>query len=318
MGYNNHNAGMHFVWYRRYAAYDDLEYYDRLAEKKRKDNETRVLSSDTVIAKIDEDRTQEKKVDNHMNQQDEKPNSKKPNMKSKDKKKQRGLQFPKRPAYGTEKVIGIDNFISTDIVSKNLMLMALKRKIDIKRVLLEAEDLMKRDERTNPEPSRDNAWSWLPKLEKSVIFLNILAEKLDCSLTEFFIDDERTRKAFLYKFLSGIEDSEWELKDIDSETGRAYIGISNYGFNFKEYGYQYSDPLGMCARSMDLALEKEPQEDGSFWYSLEYGSLNIRPETSYDYAFMGAYLWEEGEGKLKDYIENLIAKHPEWVDTDDV
>ena len=177
---------------------------------------------------------------------------------------------------------------------------------------------MKRDERTNPEPSRDNAWSWLPKLEKSVIFLNILAEKLDCSLVEFFIDDERARKAFLYKFLSGIGDWEWSSKDIDPETGRAYICIDDYGVCFKEDGYQYSDPMGTYARQMDLVLEKEPQDDGSFWYSLEYGSLNIRPETSYDYAFMGAYLWEEGEGKLKDYIENLIAKHPEWIDTDDV
>ena len=131
MGYNNHNTGMHFVWYRRYAAYDDLEYYDRLAEKKRKDNETSVLSSGTVIVKKDEDRTQEKEVDKHMNQQSEKTNTDKQNAKPKDKKKQRDTQFPQKPVYGAEKVIGIDDFISTDIVTKNLMLMALKRKIEI-------------------------------------------------------------------------------------------------------------------------------------------------------------------------------------------
>ena len=34
MGRNNHHAGIHMMWYRRYAAYDDLEYYDKLAEKK--------------------------------------------------------------------------------------------------------------------------------------------------------------------------------------------------------------------------------------------------------------------------------------------
>ena len=35
MGYNNHHAGMHMIWSKRYAPYEDLSYYDKLAEEKR-------------------------------------------------------------------------------------------------------------------------------------------------------------------------------------------------------------------------------------------------------------------------------------------
>lgn len=34
MGYNNNNAGMHMIWHKHYAPYDDLAYYDRLASEK--------------------------------------------------------------------------------------------------------------------------------------------------------------------------------------------------------------------------------------------------------------------------------------------
>ena len=37
MGYNNNYAGMHMIWHKHYAPYDDLAYYDRLvSEKNRK------------------------------------------------------------------------------------------------------------------------------------------------------------------------------------------------------------------------------------------------------------------------------------------
>ena len=39
MGYNNNHAGMHMIWYHRRNSYDDLEYYDRLAETQQKQKE---------------------------------------------------------------------------------------------------------------------------------------------------------------------------------------------------------------------------------------------------------------------------------------
>ena len=91
----------------------------------------------------------------------------------------------------------------------------------------------------------------------------------------------------------------------------------SYGSFFKEDRDVYSELNGPL-RPMDLLLEKDLLDDGTFWYSLAYGSLINRPEMSYDYAGMGAYLWEEREGMLKEYIEDLIAKHPEWIKKDDV
>ena len=35
MGYNNNYAGMHMIRYSRYGQYDDLKYYDKLAEQEK-------------------------------------------------------------------------------------------------------------------------------------------------------------------------------------------------------------------------------------------------------------------------------------------
>ena len=35
MGYNNNYAGIHMIRYSRYGQYDDLKYYDKLAEQER-------------------------------------------------------------------------------------------------------------------------------------------------------------------------------------------------------------------------------------------------------------------------------------------
>ena len=321
MGYNNHHAGMHMIWHNHYAAYEDLEYYDRLAEEEEQFSENKseeIPSSSkslTVRSTNYKERQDIKKVaEKDMTQPDETLGKQKQNIKHKPKKHDdRESQW--RPKYGTEMIINTQSFFNFDIVSRNLMLMSLKREIDIKRIILEAEDLMKKDKRMNPKPSEESSWAWLPILEKAGVFLNILAEKLDCSLAEFFLDDERSRTAFLHKLLISIEDNEWDIGEIDPETGEAYICINHYGVRFKEIGYEYHDPMGEHSRRMDLTLEKVPQENGRFWYTLSYGSLYINPRSAYNYVTMGAYLWEE-EGKLKDFIEKLISKHPEWVNKD--
>ena len=274
MGYNNHHAGMHMIWHRRYAAYDDLDYYDKLAEEKR------------IQARIEKENGEIVEMDKQENT-GQKPTQQNIKKKQKSKSRQNTMEKPKIP-YGTEKVIDIQYFSRMDLVSKNLMFMALKNKIDIGKILCEVEDIMKQDERTNA--AINNSWSWMPILEKAMIFLSILADKLNCSVQEFFIDNEEVRKKYIYKLLDEIKDWEWDEGCIDAETGEAEIRICNYGD---------SELIDLFSPSMDLTINRE-YYDG--------------PLSMYDYLIKGAYLLEEEEGKLKELVERLVKEHPEWVE----
>ncbi len=288
MGYNNHHAGMHMIWHRRYAAYDDLDYYDKLAEEKR------------IQARIEKENGEIVEMDKQENT-GQKPTQQNIKKKQKSKSRQNTMEKPKIP-YGTEKVIDIQYFSRMDLVSKNLMFMALKNKIDIGKILCEVEDIMKQDERTNA--AINNSWSWMPILEKAMIFLSILADKLNCSVQEFFIDNEEVRKKYIYKLLDEIKDWEWDEGCIDAETGEAEIRICNYGD---------SELIDLFSPSMDLTINRE-YYDGVPNYTLSFGDLSIRPLSMYDYLIKGAYLLEEEEGKLKELVERLVKEHPEWVE----
>ena len=288
MGYNNHHAGMHMIWHRRYAAYDDLDYYDKLAEEKR------------IQARIEKENGEIVEMDKQENT-GQKPTQQNIKKKQKSKRRQNTMEKPKIP-YGTEKVIDIQYFSRMDLVSKNLMFMALKNKIDIGKILCEVEDIMKQDERTNA--AINNSWSWMPILEKAMIFLSILADKLNCSVQEFFIDNEEVRKKYIYKLLDEIKDWEWDEGCIDAETGEAEIRICNYGD---------SELIDLFSPSMDLTINRE-YYNGVPNYTLSFGDLSIRPLSMYDYLIKGAYLLEEEEGKLKELVERLVKEHPEWVE----
>lgn len=288
MGYNNNHAGMHMIWHRRYATYDDLAYYDRLAEEQRKKvKENEVNRGDVTVMS-----QQEKVVNSKPKQKAKKKNVNSNSM----------MEIPRIP-YGTEKVIDIQYFGKIDLISKNLMFIALKNKINMGSILNDVEGIMKKDERTNSKPSINNSWSWMPLLEKAMIFLTILADKLDCSVQEFFIEDEEVCKRYIYKLLDEIKDWEWDEGYIDSETGNAEIFIRC----FRETS------LGDLYRpSMDLTITREYYDEVPI-YTLAYGDLSVRALSIYDYLVKGAYLLEEEEGKLKDLVERLIKEHPEWM-----
>lgn len=290
MGYNDHHAGMHMIWYRRYAAYEDLAYYDKLAEERCKREKMKEAKEKEEIVMGN----QEKNVQNSSKQSTKK--------KQKNNKSQKSMEIPKIP-YGTEKVIDIQYFGKMDLISKNLMIIALKNKVDIGKILYDVENIMKKDERTNGKPAINNSWSWMPMLEKAMIFLTILADKLNCTVQEFFIDNEEVCKNYVYKLLDEIEDWEWNEGYIDSETGNAEICIRYYGDNTSIDLY----------RSMDLTISRE-YYNGIPNYALSYGDLSVRALSMYDYLIKGAYLLEEEDGKLKEVVERLIKEHPEWLE----
>ena len=235
----------------------------------------------------------------------DKENSKKVETKTKEShkyRKQNTLKIQK----GTEKVIDGYYFSKMNLVSKNIMLMALKNRVDIKSILDETELLMKKDERTNADSS--SSWSWMPILEKTMIFLTIIADKLNCNVQEFFIDNEETCKRYVYNLLEEIEDEEWTDGYVDAETGNAEISIRSYDASLnREIKIDY---LG---DTMDLIISRE-YYDNIPYYQLSYGSLHMRENTAYDYMIKGAYLLEEEKGKLQELVEKLIEQHTEWIE----
>lgn len=311
----NNNTGMHMIWYKHYAKWDDLDYYDRLVEEKEK--KKNALKSEVKTASNQSDVVNDQKaavkaadMGKKMNADNVNNKRNQPKKINKNNQDDFHIPFPAPPEYGTERILDVNYLIKSNIVSTNLMFMALKRKIDIKKIMLEAEAMMRKDERTNAKPGFNNPWSWMRMVEKTNIYLAILADKLDCSIMDFFIDDESSRRAYIYKFISRLSDYDWDDVEIDEETGNAVIIASRYGDKF-------SETKGLASwrdfeRRMDLALYKEIMDDGTYSYSIAYGSLTLRASSAYEYAGIGAYLWEEEEGELKDYIERLIADHPEW------
>lgn len=306
MGYNNNHAGMHMMRYSRYAAYDDLEYYDRVAQEAY----ARKQQLEKEQGEVQESREKETvSVRSDINMSDVKPHNQNKKKNKKQNSKKPTILCPPRK-YGTEEVIDFSHFLSADLVSKNIMIYALKNKKDAYKILSDAEDLLKQDIRTNAEVSSLDEWSWMPILEKSMIFLSVVAEKLDCTIQEFFINDEDYRKRFVYKLLDEIGDHEWDEGEVD-EDGNATITISD--FDRWHHLTDRSHSMGIID-SMDLSVERQVFDDGVN-YTLSYGCLTVRVTSAYDFLVKGAYLLEEEKGKLQELVDRLIEEHPEWKES---
>lgn len=310
MGYNNNNAGMHMIWYRHYGEYDNLDYYNKYSETiaNRKKKEP-VKKTDSVEDMTNSDTNNYQQSE--MEVTAEVKNSQEPNVikkanQHKNKKKNK-TYHEKQPECGKDKLIDIHHFIELPkVVMANIMIMAMQRKKDIRMIMKETETLMKNDFRTNPEPDTD--WAYMPKLESSLIFLSILAEKLECGAYDLFINDERRRRRFICKLLE-------ELKEHDEYWEGWIEGSGDAGISIKSFDFVYhmtTDFADVFDEIMSLYITKDIFDDGEVNYSLYFGNIIVKEKTKYDYMIKGAYLWEEEEGNLKDFMENILQQHPEW------
>lgn len=317
MSYNNNHAGMHLMWYRKYGSYDDLAHYDKLAERNAKQNKKEEILNSPSKEKVDDILEKNTITEEDLSTKSITPVNITPSHKKtkKNHTHKSHRKFPFAPKYGTEEVIDMKYFENMNLVSQNVMLMALKSKKDIGKIIFEAEELMKKDFRTNSELSIQNPWSWITALERSMVFLDILADMLDCSVQEFFICDDRANKTFIYKLLDSIDDDEWDHGFVDSETNNAEISIEGYNYSLiSDFEGRSNLPLDFLI--WDLTIEKE-FIDGKAIYTISYGNLGCNMLSSYDYMLKGAYLYEEPAGKLKDTMERLIFAHPEWTHSEE-
>lgn len=275
MGYNNNHAGMHMIRYSRYGEYDDLKYYDKLARENKSKEDYEIMQATQKRA----DTTKKKK----HNVKDNKGISE----------------------YGTEKIIDMKHFMLPEVIVANILIMSMKNKKDIYEILSQCECEMKKDFRTNA--SSDVDWSLMPLINNSIIFLSLVAEKLGCVISDFFIDNPSNRKEFVYALIEQIrKDTHLTFDSGDvNEDGSAEFSYSGFDHTYGMSNVVH-EPIW---KDMALTFYKEIFMDDEISYSVAFGDLQITLNTKFDYMLKGAYLWEEDNGKLKEFIEETLDRY---------
>ena len=304
MGYNQHHAGMHLIRYsQKYAPYDDLEYYDELAKRQR-NTEKNIRTSETPSVLTETSSKSDKPTEHPQKKDMQKTMSNEKTRPKQKKKKEVSLIYKSHTniTYGTEAVIDTNHYLGISyIVPANIMMIALQKKLDIYEIMDECEKLAASDKYLNPNPEYLYQCS---KVERSLVFMSLLAEKMQCSVYQFFINDSESRRQFVYSLLNDLQDDLWTVsKDcINEETGDAEFIVSQFDYIYgmaEKINYKHS-------QSMDLTVSKNKFSSDKIFYALGFGCLDINYENDNDFMHKGAYIWEEEEGKLRDYVEHLI------------
>lgn len=139
--------------------------------------------------------------------------------------------------------------------------------------------------------------------------MSLLAEKLNCNIWDFFVNEPTQRKSFVYDLIKQLQAGLYLYPD-EGEINMDQSAEFSYS-NF-DHTYGMSSVIHQpFYRNMALTFSKEIYED-EIDYSVSFGDMTINSNTKLNYICKGAYLWQESSGELKDYIENIISQHSEW------
>ena len=299
MGYNNNNAGMHMIWYREYTKFEGSDSYDDYMFVK---NQSR---------KEEENQTSEEKKKDNKDKVSNNTNKVK-KKKIKKEKEYNYFYFDPRKDFGTQEVIEDKYFQNNDIISKNIMYMALKNKIDVKKIIIETEKIMRQDLRTNAKPLEfGNYWSCVPKLENAMVYLSILADKLSCNIQDFFIDRGDEYKELVYFLLEDIIEFMEFDGYLNEEVGYLELKCDLFDLMMGICEYDVIDANNLFL-PMNLIITKE-NCNGQPLYSLFYGNSESCLFDGGKYLRIGATLFSEQKGELEKFVERIIKMEPEWL-----
>ena len=316
MGYNNNHSGMHMIWHRRYAAYDDLKYYDELVRqntaKASNAKKTGVVQNQIVnkVTQTDSDEKaakMEKNADNKI-ELSRCTDSKQANAFEND------IAANKTAAMGsateemtndkeTRHIIDLEeHYKFAEVVMANIMMIAIRDKTDVYSCLYECEEAMAKDTRMH---TKSDFESPPPIMDAAFIFLSLLAEKMHCSIHEFFIDDPKRRQVFVYDLIDHIEKSYIRDSIVKYDDDDNYFEIDSYEFTGDT---QTEDPVypPWKVPCMKLEFHKFEDDNGKLSYGIVFGDWYRTGA----YADNAAALWEETSGKLCDFFEEIISTYP--------
>lgn len=221
------------------------------------------------------------------------------------------------PYFEVEKeLISRDRLRESTSYIINIFFIAIKNGINIRRVILECEHEIQFDRTINPK-----VVSLGPlKLDKSLIYLGLLAEKLHCKVQDFFSLNEEDRKTIVYDLIIankietcrpmqyGSEEDQLDDDIVDFYDDSLDEKILNSDYEaykeknknenisleqFKEYRYRNYEPYKFFIHKVN--------SNGTDEYLLEYQpsfSDIVQYDMTFEYFYNGSDLYSENEGKL--------------------
>lgn len=283
MSRNNHHAGLHMISQKRYGSYDDLDYYNKIASINRE--------NDPFYFKL------KKESENSHNKTHKSNNTQ---IKQSTNKVQTNNQPNnlKKDKYYIESY----HFDLLERVMINVLVIALKKKLDLHNIIISIEELLINNKIVNSPHEKTIAHYYFAS-EKSLIFFSMLAEKLECAVHELFINNDKENREYFQYLLKFYEDY-WDNGYID-KNGNVYVEINCF------------DMLHNMTKEYYINNEFNFYIDKIIIHNEIYYRLNIGYDMMgmilfecYNFLPVGDFVWIEKEGFLKDYLENMITTKP--------
>lgn len=310
MGYNNNHAGMHMIWYDRRNSYDDLEYYNRLVEENRKKKE--------LARKVHNMENEEKSVTVELKGTvtEKQQNIKLPKKKKKKSQSNQNTHQIEQPKK--EKVIDDKYFKNTIDWYANIYLIAFERKMDIFNAICECEHLCEEDLRMSDDYR--NFFAPVTVLDRAIVFLNLLADKMGCDVYEFIFPNAEMRSRRVYRILDKIEEQYCNSNfiicafdygvDGEEDDDGEYI-LERFSLNQYMYLDIHTSGEDIPDCNMKYYFNKISKKDGSerpiytFTVMTKDSYLLTRKNQTFNFMFGGSDVISEIEGRLADFFENI-------------
>lgn len=187
MGRNNQHAGMHMKWYRGDRSQGDFSGYDRYIDMIAESKLRKMTNHKAKDLTVKESKIEQKLKEASMVE---------------DGKATKNRDVGKNTKSTIEKtqVIPDKYFVATFDLYANIFTIAFEKGVDVFDYVCECEKLFSEDKYIN----RTQHPFELNNMEKTHIYLHMLADKMGCEIYEFFIMNEDMRQKRIYNVLKNI------------------------------------------------------------------------------------------------------------------
>lgn len=244
MGYNNNNAGMHFVRYNHYAEYEDLKYYDDLA------------AGEKPSFFEDNDKTKYRKYFDDLYDDEFKSNKKSVILtgKSKYSGTKMGEKEPlKESCFILEKELSRrissgDMFDTSRYIVSTIFATAILKNIDILSLLDDEEEYMKQYRKIGPEKSRYYLMNtkYYKYMGKPYLALDYIGKKLGIDVEYMLEDHVQLRLAAIDKVMSSLnKDMTWQYD----------VGVNEEYLSFNIYDDFYAHEKAVCFQNDNFQID---------------------------------------------------------------
>ena len=322
MGYNQHNAGLHFV---RFRQREDLSYYDRLVARQReKERFDKLLEALERMEREEEKarQEQERKAMEEQIRRDEARGIFTPE-KLKEVNTLRKSYFtpPEIPEnsenriHHSESPMGrcgkkpgqkqildasvTDHYPFTILV--NMLLIAWKKKKDLYYITEAINAIMYDNQLLHSEYFKMQS----EPFGKTMVILSLLSEILECDIRDLFYDDNEVEiQEFVYSAMDTLKN---KYCDVDGNDDWSWVTIEFTHFDYLLGMTKYFNGFGSPPT---LIVERWALVGGGYLYTVSY-RLSSRYISGSAFG-QTVEFYEEENGKLQEITDRLIEEEKKW------